>query len=204
VSFLLASLGLFIVMAPIVTDSLKSAPAAQMAQSIAAALSPLGQASREIVEPIGKQVLSSATAAQGMNRHQLHKAAPHATSHIRTAELVAAPKIDASAPVITVSVPQIAMESNPPATRPQPDAGDADLTICRPPQELVGSRLMGPEVCLPQREWVRIKRQGLLLLPDGRTMIAEYQKERILHPRTCTPSQFSATSAGAWTVSCVQ
>jgi beta-lactamase regulating signal transducer with metallopeptidase domain len=203
--FLLVSLGLFIVMAPIVTGGLKSAPAAQMAQSIAKVFLPGertgDQAGNQVVEPTLSDVVSAAAPARDVTRHRQRKITLDNNYAVRnpTPEApLTAPVIAASPPVIDVPAPQIAIDSNS-VVKP---AGDADLTICRPPQELPGSRLMGPQVCLPKPEWDRMKMQGVLLLPDGRTLTGNYDNERILHSRPCNPRQFSATSGGSWDISC--
>jgi hypothetical protein len=110
-----------------------------------------------------------------------------------------APTIDASTPIIIVPMPQL--DSSPPT--PQSAAGDEDLIVCRPPQQLAASRLMGPQVCLPQHEWDRLKQQDLVLMPDGRTLATNYEKVRSLNPRTCPPSLPNASSAlTTWRVGC--
>ena len=190
--FLLVALGIVIVTAPFITGGLKPAPAAQLAQSLARALLPLEQTGRERIEP----ATSPAAPAQSINRHPQRKVAssiqPHQTALI-------APTIDASAPVIIVPMPQL--DSG--LSAPQSAASDADVIVCRPPQRLAASRLMGPQVCLPQHEWDRLKQQDLVLMPDGRTLAANYEKERSLNPRTCPPALPNASSALAtWRVGC--
>ena len=185
---LLAALGAVIVMTPFVTGGLKSAPAAQLAQSLAKALLPPEQTGRERIEP--------AAPAQSTGRHPRRKFGASIPPP-RTALI--APTIDASTPVIIVPVPQL--DVGPPA--PQSGASDEDLIVCRLPQQLAASRLTGPKVCLPQHEWDRLKQQDLVLMPDGRTLATNYEKVRSLNPRTCPPALPSASSALAtWRVGC--
>jgi hypothetical protein len=182
---------MIIVMAPFVTGGLKSAPG-QLAQSLAKALLPLEQTGGKRFEP----VTSPAAPAPNLNRHRLHGAGL-STQPSRTA--LVAPTIDASTPVIIVSMPQL--DSSPPA--PQSAASGEDAIVCRPPQQLASSRLMGPEVCLPKQEWARLKQQDLVLMPDGRTLATDFEKERSLNPRTCPPSLPNASSAlSTWRVGC--
>ena len=70
--------------------------------------------------------------------------------------------------------------------------------VCRPPQQLSGSRLKGPEVCLPAEEWARLKANNQDIAPDGRTLVAtDYEKERALTGHPCDVTQpFSASNAG--------
>ena len=67
----------------------------------------------------------------------------------------------------------------PPLTSPgQPQ--DADAVTCRAPQELPGTRLYGPKVCKPQRQWDDLHRQGLDIGPDGESVVAS-EKFRTVH-----------------------
>jgi hypothetical protein len=93
------------------------------------------------------------------------------------------------------------LDSGPPA--PQSAATGEDAIVCRPPQQLAASRLMGPQVCLPKQEWARLKQKDLVLMPDGRTLATDFEKERSLNPRTCPPSLPNASSAlSTWRVGC--
>jgi hypothetical protein len=49
--------------------------------------------------------------------------------------------------------------------------GDPDAISCRAPQPLVGSRLMGPEICKYNREWARLNDAGLNISGDGKRMV---------------------------------
>jgi hypothetical protein len=73
----------------------------------------------------------------------------------------------------------------PPLTSPgQPQ--DADAVTCRAPQELPGTRLYGPKVCKPQRQWDDLHRQGLDIGPDGQSVV-ESEKYRTFHCSSAGP-----------------
>jgi hypothetical protein len=185
---LLAVLAVVTIMVPLVTGGLK--PAAQLAQNIVQTLLPLEQIA---VEPIRKQ---TTTPVQVVKRQ--HRSAPSTQSvrPVRTA--LATPVIDASTPIIIVPIPQLEI------AEPQSAASGADVTICRPPQQLPDSRLTGPRVCLPKSEWDRYKQQGLQLMPDGKTLTANFEKARSLNPRNCPAILAGASTAlGTWSVSCL-
>ena len=52
---------------------------------------------------------------------------------------------------------------------PSPD--DPEATYCRPPQQLPDSRLMGPRVCMTNRQWNVLHSQGLEISADGKNTI---------------------------------
>ena len=198
--FLLAALGAIVVMAPLMVGGLKSAPATLMAQSLAQGftkvLSPLEQAGDQA--PVITETASPAAPVREMKRHSLHGTALGSSIQPRQTALVA-PAIDVSMPVIIVPIPQL--DSGPAA--PQAVASDTDTLVCRPPQQLPGTRMAGPRVCLPKAEWDRIRQQGLQLMPDGKTLATNYEKERSLNPRNCPAIPAGASTAlGTWNVSC--
>jgi beta-lactamase regulating signal transducer with metallopeptidase domain len=190
--FLLASLGILIVMAPLVAGGLKSAPAAQIAQRLVSVFLPLEPTESRSGNQAAESVLSSSTAAQAPTRHRQHLlAARYAVKYPAGGATVTAPAIEASWPALIVSFPKIATDSSPVAQ----SSGEADVTICRPPQQLPGTRLMGPRVCLPQHEWDQMKKSGVLLLPDGRSRTTSYDRQRMLYPVDCQSFQGSGTSS---------
>jgi len=63
---------------------------------------------------------------------------------------------------------------------------------------------MGPQVCLPQRVWDQYKKQGLVLLPDGRTLTTNYDEASISHPMTCMSVGTNASAATNWYLACRQ
>lgn len=181
---LLAVLAVVTIMVPLITGGLK--PAAQLAQSIVQTLLPLEQTA---AEPVRKQATAPVL---GVKRQ--HKPAPSIQPG-RT--VLVAPVIDAITPVIIIPIPQLE------SAEPQSAASDADVTVCRPPQQLRDSRLTGPRVCLPKSEWDRYKQQGLQLMPDGKTLAAYFEKARSLNPHNCPALPAGASTAlGNWNVSC--
>ena len=62
----------------------------------------------------------------------------------------------------------------------QDDVQDGGPITCRPPQPQTDSRLMGPKVCKPQREWDKLHAQGLDISADGKSVVAS-EKFRSLH-----------------------
>jgi hypothetical protein len=52
---------------------------------------------------------------------------------------------------------------------PSPD--DPDATYCRPPQQLPDSRLLGPRVCMTNRQWAVLHSQGLEISADGKDTV---------------------------------
>jgi len=63
-------------------------------------------------------------------------------------------------------------------------AGDPDAISCRIPQQLAGSRLMGPEICKRNRDWAKLYKYGESFSPDG-TKVVESEKARTFNPLTC-------------------
>jgi len=68
----------------------------------------------------------------------------------------------------------------PSLTTDDKSAGDPDATYCRPPQHRTDSRLMGPQVCMPYRQWQALHAQGLDIGPDGKTMVSSQKNIDIL------------------------
>lgn len=71
----------------------------------------------------------------------------------------------------------------------EPDGkGDPAAITCRYPQALQGSRLMGPEVCRPNADWAQFAKQGMVVSPDGKSVVPS-EKARSLNPSACGPAQ---------------
>jgi len=101
---------------------------------------------------------------------------------------VAAPAVERPADVIMTKVSA--------ALPPLP--GD-DPKVCRKPQHLKGSRLLGPMVCLKISEWTALEAQGRTVSPDGRALatLANYESVRSVSPTGCSqgaPASGSATA----------
>jgi hypothetical protein len=50
--------------------------------------------------------------------------------------------------------------------------GDPNAITCRVPQHMPGSRLRGPEVCQPNKVWAAFYANHLVMLPDGKAVVA--------------------------------
>lgn len=68
--------------------------------------------------------------------------------------------------------------------------GDPDATYCRPPQDQSDSRLVGPKVCMTNRQWDALHAQGLDISADGKATVAS-EKFRTLHAGPCQSQQQS-------------
>ena len=64
------------------------------------------------------------------------------------------------------------------------DSNDPDATYCRPPQTQTDSRLLGPKVCLTNRQWEKLHAQGLDISADGKHSVAS-EKYNSLHRGAC-------------------
>jgi beta-lactamase regulating signal transducer with metallopeptidase domain len=186
---LLMALALVTVLVPFITGGLKSAPVAQLAQGLARVLARAAQ-NNEVV--VAQPAVIPVRRAHDMTAHR--RTAPDHPIQVRQAALVA-PAINANASVIIIPAPQLEMDQQPPA-------GEPEKKVCRPPQQLADSRLMGPEVCLSQQAWDRIKEQGLQLMPDGRALAANLEKETALKSRRCYYSGGGAISFGVIATAC--
>lgn len=161
---LLAGLGLFLILTPFVSGGLRPASTMPMVQNFVSMLT-IAESRREPV----KEVLPI--------RRPRHRTVSQPASVAAQPRLVSAPAIDASLPMIVLPAPQLAAE---------PIAGAKDeIPVCRPPQTLPGSHLAGPQVCLPQKEWDRLKAQGLVLMPDGHSLARSYEKRGPNDPVGC-------------------
>ena len=70
----------------------------------------------------------------------------------------------------------------------QKDPNDPDATTCRPPQKQTDSRLLGPRVCLTNRQWDALHKQGLDISADGKSTVAS-EKYRTVHNGPCHTQQ---------------
>lgn len=65
--------------------------------------------------------------------------------------------------------------------------GDPSLTVCRAPQHLPGSRLLGPRVCKTNAVWAQYRKDGMDVAPDGVQDVPS-EKFRSTHPLSCRPA----------------
>jgi hypothetical protein len=76
-------------------------------------------------------------------------------------------------PVIRMTVPL------PPALA---EDAPAPEMVCRPPQPQTDSRLLGPKICKPKKQWDDLHAQGLDISADGKTVVGS-EKYRSLNPQ---------------------
>src|SRR5438045_3661881 len=75
----------------------------------------------------------------------------------------------------------------------RPDGtGNPDATTCRPPQPLLGSRFLGPEVCKLNSQWALLRKNGQDISADGTQIIADPKSSNIA-PMHCTTAGGGAT-----------
>jgi hypothetical protein len=72
--------------------------------------------------------------------------------------------------------------------------GDPGAITCRPPQKLVNSRMMGPEVCKTNAVWAQYAKDGMDVAADGVHDVPS-EKFRSLNPRACR--SISSSGGGA-------
>ncbi len=173
--FLLAGLLLATLLAPFVGGGLKSAPSALLMQRLATALMPAP--APEVTQPAAVAMLTV------MPRPRQHPAPRDILAEVeaRTLQERALP---AAASVIVIAMPSL--------SDVQADTGE--INVCRAPQPLQNSRLLGPEVCMTQSEWDSLAKRNLVLMPDGRTLAANYETERSKAPGTCNPTGNGASA----------
>ncbi len=75
-----------------------------------------------------------------------------------------------------------------PQVEKSPD--DPDATYCRAPERQTDSRLLGPKVCMTNRQWDALHAQGLDISSDGRGTVTS-EKYRTLHNGPCHTQQDS-------------
>ncbi len=69
--------------------------------------------------------------------------------------------------------------------------------VCRRPENLPGTHLPGPTICLPQSTWDKWKEQGLVLTPDGRALVGIYEKRRSIDAPGCpAPNMIGGATTG--------
>jgi hypothetical protein len=73
--------------------------------------------------------------------------------------------------------------------------GDPNAITCRPPQKLVNSRMMGPEVCKTNGVWAQYAKDGMEVAADGIHDVPS-EKFRTLNPRVCHPATMGGGGTG--------
>jgi hypothetical protein len=67
---------------------------------------------------------------------------------------------------------------------------DPDASYCQPPQPQTDSRLLGPKICMTNRQWDVLHAQGLDISADGKSTVSS-EKYRTLHKGPCNTQQSS-------------
>jgi beta-lactamase regulating signal transducer with metallopeptidase domain len=174
---LLGTLSLATVMLPLLAGAPGSAPVNALARQMASVLSAphLPQmafaAPPVMAAPVAKRVTRSRAAA-----------APVAAAPAPIAEPLApaAPVVESQPPSQTVIVTEV---------RPALPLLEEE-TVCRKPQPLPGSRLLGPSVCLKASEWAELAAQGKDVSPNGRVYVVSasaFERKNSLNPPSCVP-----------------
>ena len=127
-------------------------------------------------------------------------AAAHETAAAKALPAPARIVMSAIAPA-PMALPAMTIETVHVIPQTAPDAS-SDTTVCRRPQQLSGSRFMGPRVCLPRSTWKALADQGKDVGPDGRTLIdlAAFERDHSLNMPSCGTR--ASTAATATFVSC--
>jgi hypothetical protein len=60
-------------------------------------------------------------------------------------------------------------------------ADDPDATYCRPPQHRTDSMLMGPKVCMTNKQWDALRASGFDIGPDGSKVSMEKHLDMLSH-----------------------
>ena len=63
----------------------------------------------------------------------------------------------------------------------QGSATDPDATYCRPPQHRTDSMLMGPKVCMTNKQWADLHAGGFDIGPDGSKVSVEKHVNMLSH-----------------------
>jgi beta-lactamase regulating signal transducer with metallopeptidase domain len=184
---LLAGLALITVTGPLIMGGLRTAPVVQLTRSLAAAFVPLAPRQTEVATPMPRPRPVRITSPR-----RQPGPSPDMPAEVRAATLTA-PVITASAPLAIIPVPELDTEQR---------SDVPEKTVCRPPQQLARSRFIGPEVCLTQQMWDRIAEQNLVLMPDGRTLVASFEKKNALQARICLPVTGTRITVNAPMINC--
>jgi beta-lactamase regulating signal transducer with metallopeptidase domain len=180
---LLAGLSLFAVLTPFVAGGSIPAPRIHLLQSL---IQPFA-----VEQQIRQPVVEAHAWTRPMRHHSVRNSGPASSP---PASLVNAPKIRADIPMIIL--PEIQIEVD----QAQSTADTTEALVCRRAQRLPDSQLMGPQICLPKRTWDEYKAKGLVLMPDGRTLVASYNQTR--GPILCLGMVSTASHAATLIPSC--
>ena len=63
----------------------------------------------------------------------------------------------------------------------QPSPTDPDATYCRPPQRRTDSMMLGPKVCMTNKQWSDLHAQGFDIGADGAKVSMEKHMNMLTH-----------------------
>lgn len=182
----LALAGTLALVLPLTAGLLGSAPISKIASHIATAL-----AAHEMQVPAAEPAAPAPEIA--ISHRKRHRAAPAASppSSVQTdmTMLVRSPAIKIDT-VLDSHLPAIPVAVN--------VSSEAEPLVCRRPQSLIRSRLLGPEVCLHAKQWAGLHGKGLDISPDGKNVVGmDYEKQKTLMASSC-PRPAIPGATGGW------
>jgi beta-lactamase regulating signal transducer with metallopeptidase domain len=188
---LLSAMALSLVLMPLLSGGMGSAPVTRLATRVAHALA--APESVRIPAMAERIVPVKPTAHSHSARRHLAAAASELT-------LASGAQVESAAlpPEAGAPVPQDhAATANAivPATQDTQTASISDPIVCRPPQPLPGSRFSGPTICKSKSEWAQLRAQGKDVSADGRTLVETSEKYRTLHPQACSAATMGGGGA---------
>lgn len=180
-TLLLAALGLSALLLPLITGLMGSAPVLHL----------VVRTKTVLALPVPMAAIPAPSPRPAIRFHRLHARAPRPVPQAALAR----PEpyhVVAPAPALTA-----VLEVKPPALPMTEAAAVQTERVCRPPQRLPASRLMGPEICLTAVQWAALKARHQDVGPDGRVLIAtDYDKQKALQGHRCDVSLPFTASAG--------
>jgi beta-lactamase regulating signal transducer with metallopeptidase domain len=191
---LLTGLGMTALLLPLMAGAPGSAPMNRLARQVATSVlqAPQLPALPQIAAPAPPPAVRH-------HRKRMAAMAVQPAPAVTAAEPVAPEPVAAPAPQsqgsVIYSTVSAALPALPSAETAPQAAGDS--LVCRKPQRLIGSRLLGPSVCLKASEWAALHAEGRTMSPDGRMTVAlsNYEQTRSIHP----PSDCARFTVGAST-----
>jgi beta-lactamase regulating signal transducer with metallopeptidase domain len=184
-ALLLASAATLTLMLPLSAGLLGSAPVSRIARHIATVL-----AAPDIGAPLVAPAMPAPgfTIARPVRHHRLAAVPPPLPTAGEAIMMVSAPAIR----IDTV------LDSHLPAIPAPVAAAPEDALVCRKPQRLANSRLLGPAVCLQASQWAKLRDNGMDIAPDGRSIIrTDYEKQKTLVGSSC-PAPMNVGASTGW------
>jgi hypothetical protein len=179
---------------PLLAGAPGSAPVSRLARQVASSVLQAPQL------PVLPRIAVAAPQPSAVKRQRKRAAAilaPAVTAQEPVAPVAApAPERQGSVIYTTVSAAPPPLPSAEAAPRATPQVAE-DSMLCRKPERIPGSRLLGPSVCLKASQWAALYAEGRTMSPDGRSAVAlaNYERARSINP----PSGCTRFTVGAGT-----